>query len=83
MVVWERGSVRDGLHAGHTEVHGRVDREVIVEQLLDVRSTGRVVRELSYGKLSVSIGGDVVGAIKGPEPPPQMQVQQTPHTTAG
>lgn len=73
VVFRKGGSVRGGLHAGHAEVHGVVDGEVTVEHLLDVRSTGRVVGELAYSKLSVLVGGDIVGAIKGPEPAPQPQ----------
>ena len=71
VVIREGGSIKGGMHAGHAEVCGLVDGEVLVEELLDVRSTGRVIGELAYGKLAVEVGGDIEGSIRGPEPTQQ------------
>ncbi len=71
IVVGEGGSIRGGLHVVHAEVQGFVDGDVLVEDLLEVRSTGRVNGEVAYGKLAVEAGGDIVGAIRGSQEVPQ------------
>lgn len=67
VIIREGGSIKGGMHAGHAEVCGVVDGEVLVEELLDVRSTGRVIGEIAYGKLAVEVGGDIAGNIRQPQ----------------
>jgi cytoskeletal protein CcmA (bactofilin family) len=63
LVVREGGVVKGDLQAAHAEIHGQFKGRLDVRDLLDVRSTGRVEGELSYGKLAVAMGGHISGQI--------------------
>jgi cytoskeletal protein CcmA (bactofilin family) len=70
LVIREGGSVNGEIHAETAEIHGRLDGHVEVSDTLDVRSTGRVSGEVTYGTLAVALGGFVLGSITKMEPPP-------------
>ncbi len=63
LVIREGGVVKGDVKAATAEVHGVFQGKLIVEELLDVRSTGQVEGELSYGKLAVAMGGYMSGTI--------------------
>lgn len=65
VVVCEGGTIQGGLRAAHAEIHGLVDGEVRIDELLDVRSTARVFGDLAYGRLVVAGGGDIAGTVHG------------------
>jgi cytoskeletal protein CcmA (bactofilin family) len=70
LVIREGGSVNGEIHAETAEIHGRLDGHVEVSDTLDVRSTGRVSGDVTYGTLAVALGGFVLGSITKMEPPP-------------
>ena len=45
------------------EVHGSIDGEVSVKNLLDVKAKGSVAGKIKYGELSVETGGRIVGTL--------------------
>jgi cytoskeletal protein CcmA (bactofilin family) len=63
VVVHGGGCVRGAIHARTIEVHGRIEGQVNVDELLDIRSTAIVDGELSYGDLKVEAGGQMSGNI--------------------
>jgi cytoskeletal protein CcmA (bactofilin family) len=63
LVIREGGTVNGEVHADAAEIHGRLDGHVAVTNTLDVRSTGCVAGEVTYGKLAVAMGGNVFGNI--------------------
>ena len=63
LVIREGGVVKGDVKAAHAEVHGVFQGKLTVEDLLDVRATGQVEGELSYGKLAVAMGGYMSGTI--------------------
>lgn len=64
IVVRDGGSVSGNLTAVRAEIHGHVEGFVHIRDLLDVRSTGRVYGELSYGRISIASGGHISGSIQ-------------------
>ena len=45
-------------------VHGTIEGQIQVEDHLDIRATGDVSGELTYGKLSVASGGRLAGSVE-------------------
>lgn len=64
IVVRDGGSVNGTLTAVRAEIHGHVEGLINIRDLLDVRSTGRVYGELSYGRISIASGGHISGSIQ-------------------
>lgn len=65
VIVREGGVLKGGLTAAQAEIHGHVEGEINVEGLLDVRATGQVFGDLTYGTFAVAAGGDVSGSVNG------------------
>ncbi len=64
LIVREGGGFKGDMQTQHAEVHGAVEGTISVQDLLDIRSTGRVSAEASYGKLAVSAGGSLAGNVQ-------------------
>jgi cytoskeletal protein CcmA (bactofilin family) len=64
MIVRDGGSFRGDLKAHQAEIHGTVDGKIEIDDLLDIRQSGRVSAEARYGRLSVSTGGSLSGNVK-------------------
>lgn len=64
VVVREGGSFKGQMQTEHLEVHGTIEGAIEVRGLLDIRSTGCVTAEVSYGQLSVATGGKLAGNIQ-------------------
>ncbi|MGI9422643.1 MAG: bactofilin family protein [Hyphomicrobiaceae bacterium] len=77
VTIRQTGVVRGGIIATSAEVHGIVSGEMRIDKLLDIRSTGSVAGDLTYGEISVEIGGSIFGNIREPE-----QVGADPRMTA-
>jgi cytoskeletal protein CcmA (bactofilin family) len=65
LVIRAGGLVNGNVSAAHAEVHGMFEGQLAVRDILDVRGTGRVEGDLSYGKLAVAMGGYIAGRING------------------
>ena len=63
IVIHEGGIVKGEMQAENAEVHGTFEGGLFVRELLDVRGTGHVEGELSYGKLAVAMGGHIHGKV--------------------
>jgi cytoskeletal protein CcmA (bactofilin family) len=63
LVVREGGVVKGDVRASHAEIHGLFEGQLAVRDVLDVRGTGHVQGELSYGQLAVAMGGYISGNI--------------------
>jgi cytoskeletal protein CcmA (bactofilin family) len=63
LVVREGGVVKGDVRAAHAEIHGLFEGQLAVRDILDVRGTGHVQGELSYGKLAVAMGGYISGNV--------------------
>ena len=64
VIIRPGGQLKGRVHSQRAEVHGTIEGQVQVEELLDIRSTGQVSGELAYGKLSVASGGRLAGDIQ-------------------
>jgi cytoskeletal protein CcmA (bactofilin family) len=64
VIVRAGGCLKGHVCAQRAEVHGSIEGQVQVADHLDIRSTGQVSGELTYGKLSVASGGCLAGTIE-------------------
>lgn len=64
VVMREGGGFNGSLETDNAEVHGIAQGTIVVRDLLDVRSTGKVTAELAYGRLSVATGGFIAGNVR-------------------
>ena len=65
VVVREGGTIKGQMRTTNADVQGVVDGEVSVAGLLDVKSTGQVTGDITYGQFSVQVGGVVAGNFSG------------------
>jgi cytoskeletal protein CcmA (bactofilin family) len=65
LIVREGGVVKGNVRAVHAEIHGRFEGQLAVQDVLDVRGTGHVEGDLSYGRLAVAMGGYISGKVNG------------------
>ena len=65
LVLCAGGGIKGHLQARHAEIHGGFNGILEVQELLDVRATGRVEGELAYGRLAVAMGGHISGSVIG------------------
>jgi cytoskeletal protein CcmA (bactofilin family) len=63
LIVREGGVVKGDVRAAHAEIHGLFEGQLAVQDILDVRGTGHVEGDLSYGKLAVAMGGYISGKV--------------------
>lgn len=64
VVIREGGAFKGEMKTKRLEVHGRIEGKIEVEGLLDIRSTGTVIAELTYGQLCVQTGGTMAGEMQ-------------------
>lgn len=63
VIIREGGGFKGSLQADQAEIHGVMEGNAVVNDLLDIRSTGTVAADLAYGRLSVEAGGQMTGNI--------------------
>jgi cytoskeletal protein CcmA (bactofilin family) len=63
LIVREGGVVKGNVRAVHAEIHGLLEGQLAVQDTLDVRGTGHVEGDLSYGRLAVAMGGYISGKV--------------------
>src|SRR5204863_3407743 len=64
VIVREGGCLKGHVVSDRAEVHGTFEGQIQVEDHLDIRATGDVSGELTYGKLSVASGGRLAGSVE-------------------
>lgn len=62
IVVHEGGSLKGAIQTSRADVLGELEGTVFVNEHLDVRSSGKVRGDLTYGSVSVAAGAKIVGA---------------------
>lgn len=67
VIVREGATFTGNMITAYAEIHGTVDGTITAEELLDIRSTGRVTAEVKYGNLSVATGGRLSGDLQARE----------------
>jgi cytoskeletal protein CcmA (bactofilin family) len=83
LIVRESGVVKGELQVTTAEIHGQVRGRLDVRDGLDVRGTGRVEGDLSYGRLAVAMGGHISGQISSEHTETQRTATETaPETPA-
>lgn len=65
VVVREGGMIKGHMRTTNADIQGIVEGEVVVDGLLDVKSTGQVTGDITYGQFSVQVGGVVAGQFNG------------------
>jgi cytoskeletal protein CcmA (bactofilin family) len=65
IVVRDGGAVTGTVSTTNAVALGTIEGEVVVDSLLDVKSTGQVTGDISCGQLSVEIGGYISGRLNG------------------
>lgn len=68
LVVHDTGRVYGRVRAGTAEVFGVLQGEVIVRELINIRSSGSVVGNVQYGKLAMEQGGDLTAEVRNVPP---------------
>lgn len=64
IIVRKGGRINGHIKTINAEIHGDIQGDLVVENLLDVRSTGVVSGDVSYGELIVASGGHLVGNMR-------------------
>lgn len=64
IIVRKGGKINGHIKTKVAEIHGEVEGDLFVEDLLDVRKTGTVSGDVDYGKLAVATGGQLIGHLK-------------------
>jgi cytoskeletal protein CcmA (bactofilin family) len=63
VIIREGGGFKGSLQADQAEIHGVMEGNAVINDLLDIRATGTVAADLAYGRLSVEAGGQMTGNI--------------------
>ena len=63
LIVHGNGLLTGNVKTDSAKVHGSIDGEVSVKNLLDVKAKGTVAGKIKYGELSVETGGRIVGTL--------------------
>jgi cytoskeletal protein CcmA (bactofilin family) len=63
VIIREGGGFKGSMQTDHAEIHGVMEGSAVINDLLDIRSTGTVAADLAYGRLSVEAGGQMTGNI--------------------
>jgi cytoskeletal protein CcmA (bactofilin family) len=63
--VLEAGLFRGTVEINEAEIAGRFDGQIVVQNRLSVRSTGRIEGKIQYGELAVEAGGTLDGEVRG------------------
>ena len=64
VVIREGGGFRGTMQTDKAEVHGVLEGTISVHELLDMRASGQVSGDITYGRLAVADGGNISGNLK-------------------
>jgi cytoskeletal protein CcmA (bactofilin family) len=68
VLVHKNGKLFGTLKTDSAEIHGTVQGEVVVKNLIDIRSSGNVSGNIQYGKLAMEIGGNLSAEVRNVPP---------------
>lgn len=64
LVVGPNGVVAGSIRCKQCEVEGKLDGDVVVEELLSLKSGAKIEGDIKYGQLSVEEGAVVTGSLQ-------------------
>ena len=68
VLVHKNGRVFGKLKSDNAEIHGTLQGEVVVRNLIDIRSSGNVSGNVRYGKLALEVGGNLSAEVRNVPP---------------
>jgi cytoskeletal protein CcmA (bactofilin family) len=64
VLVHPNGRLFGKLKSDNAEIHGTLQGDVIVRNLMDIRSSGNVSGNIQYGKLALEMGGNLSAEVR-------------------
>src|SRR5262245_49804219 len=64
VLVHPNGRLFGKVKSDNAEIHGTLQGEVVVKNLIDIRSSGNVSGNVRYGKLALEVGGNLSAEVK-------------------
>ncbi len=68
VLVHKTGRLFGTLRTDSAEIHGTLQGDVVVKNLIDIRSSGNVSGNVKYGKLALEIGGNLTAEMRNVPP---------------
>src|SRR5262245_42989179 len=68
VLVHKNGRLFGKLKSDNAEIHGTLQGEVVVKNLIDIRSSGNVSGNVRYGKLALEVGGNLSAEVRNVPP---------------
>jgi cytoskeletal protein CcmA (bactofilin family) len=68
VLVHKTGRLFGSVRTDTAEVHGTVQGDVVVKNLIDIRSSGNVSGNVKYGKLALEMGGNLSAEVRNVPP---------------
>jgi cytoskeletal protein CcmA (bactofilin family) len=68
VLVHKTGRLFGTLKSDTAEIHGTLQGEVVVKNLIDIRSSGNVSGNVKYGKLALEVGGSLTAEVRNVPP---------------
>lgn len=68
VLVHKTGRLFGSVKSDTAEIHGTLQGEVVVKNLIDIRSTGTVSGNVKYGKLALEMGGNLSAEMRNVPP---------------
>jgi cytoskeletal protein CcmA (bactofilin family) len=64
VLVHPKGRLFGTVKSDNAEIHGTVQGDVVVKNLIDIRSSGNVSGNIRYGKLALEVGGNLSAEVR-------------------
>ena len=68
VLVHKTGRLFGSLRTDSAEIHGTLQGDVVVKNLIDIRSSGNVSGNVKYGKLALEMGGNLTAEMRNVPP---------------
>jgi cytoskeletal protein CcmA (bactofilin family) len=68
VLVHKTGRLFGSLRTDSAEIHGTLQGDVVVKNLIDIRSSGHVSGNVKYGKLALEMGGNLTAEMRNVPP---------------
>jgi cytoskeletal protein CcmA (bactofilin family) len=68
VLVHPNGRLFGKLKSDNAEIHGTLQGDVVVRNLMDIRSSGNVSGNIQYGKLALEMGGNLSAEVRNVPP---------------
>lgn len=68
VLIHKNGKLFGKVKTDSAEVHGTLQGEVVVKNLIDIRSSGNVSGNIQYGKLAMELGGELSAEMRNVPP---------------